>query len=129
MCYRLFGLLQSKHDRGRRRGRYHVVELSGELLPQLGLLDTGARAKPVARSVPVRFDKHRTAGRLSVRLRVGGGNERFGKPNDDGVRIPWQQSGRVSFRISIITVTCEFPVFIFVRNFRFIFFFRLQRIF
>lgn len=86
--FRLLGLFQFKHDHDRRGGSDNVVELSGQLLPQSGLLDTYTRAESVAHRVPVRFDKHRTANRLPVRLRLGGRNESTRKPNDDRVRIP-----------------------------------------
>lgn len=86
--HRVLGLPQPEHDRHRQRGSNNVVELPGELLSQSRLLDTRDRAVPSAHRVPVRFNKHRAASRLPLRLRRRGRDERARKPNDDVVRLP-----------------------------------------
>jgi len=50
---RIIGSLQFKHHNDRRKRDNNVVKLSGQLLSQLGLLDTRGRSVPVAHRFPV----------------------------------------------------------------------------
>lgn len=50
---RIIGSLQFKHHNDRDKRNNNVVKLSGQLLSQLGLLDTRGRPIPITHRVPV----------------------------------------------------------------------------
>lgn len=50
---RITGSLQFKYHNDRHKRNNNVIKLSGQLLSQLGLLDTRGRPVPVTHSVPV----------------------------------------------------------------------------
>jgi len=50
---RIIGSLQFKYHNDRHKRNNNIVKLSGQLLSQLGLLDTRGRPVPVTHRVPV----------------------------------------------------------------------------